>query len=46
MDARGYTGDVSAYGDVGRPPPVELLAVAAAYGAVAAYAVAPSGVVS
>jgi len=46
MDARGYTVDVAAYGDVSRPPVVELLAVAAAYAAVAAYAVTTSGVVA
>jgi cobalt/nickel transport system permease protein len=46
MDARGYTGDVSAYGDLGRPPAVEIAAVVAAYGAVGAYAVVASGVVS
>ena len=46
MDARGYTGDVSAYGDLDRPPAVELLAVAAANGGVAAYAVVTRGVVS
>jgi cobalt/nickel transport system permease protein len=38
MEARGYDGDLTVYGDVSRPPPVELLAVAGAYVAVAGYA--------
>jgi len=38
MEARGYDGDVTVYGDVARPPVDELLAVAGAYAAVVGYA--------
>ena len=37
MEARGYDGDLTVYGDVSRPPPAELLAVAGAYVAVVGY---------
>jgi len=40
MQARGYDGDVTVYGDVPRPPTRELGAVAAAYLLVVGYAVA------
>jgi cobalt/nickel transport system permease protein len=38
MEARGYDGDITLYGDVSRPPPHELLAVVASYVAVVGYA--------
>jgi cobalt/nickel transport system permease protein len=38
MEARGYDGDLTVYGDVSRPPPAELLVVAGAYVAVVGYA--------
>lgn len=38
MEARGYTGDITLYGDVSRPPARELLAVGACYAGVATYA--------
>ena len=37
MEERGYDGDLTVYGDVSRPPPAELLAVAGAYVAVVGY---------
>jgi cobalt/nickel transport system permease protein len=37
MEARGYDGDLTVYGDVSRPPPAELLVVAGAYVAVVGY---------
>jgi cobalt/nickel transport system permease protein len=37
MEARGYDGDITLYGDVSRPPADELLVVAACYASVAAY---------
>ncbi|RLM83937.1 cobalt ABC transporter permease [Halobellus sp. Atlit-38R] len=37
MEARGYDGDITLYGDVSRPPARELLAVGACYAGVAAY---------
>ena len=47
MEARGYGGDITLYGDVPRPPLRELVAVIACYIAVAGYAlVAVYGVVS
>jgi cobalt/nickel transport system permease protein len=39
MEARGYDGDITLYGDVPRPPLRELLMVAACYAAVVWYAV-------
>jgi len=38
MEARGYDGDITLYGDVPRPPVREPLAVAACYAAVLGYA--------
>jgi cobalt/nickel transport system permease protein len=38
MEARGYDGDITLYGDVPRPPVRELLAVGACYAGVVAYA--------
>jgi cobalt/nickel transport system permease protein len=38
MEARGYDGDITLYGDVSRPPARELLAVAGCYAGVVAYA--------
>jgi cobalt/nickel transport system permease protein len=38
MEARGYEGDITLYGDVARPPARELLAVVACYAGVVAYA--------
>jgi ABC-type cobalt transport system, permease component CbiQ and related transporters len=38
MEARGYNGDLTVYGDVSRPPLAELLVVAGAYGTVVGYA--------
>jgi cobalt/nickel transport system permease protein len=38
MEARGYDGDLTLYGDVSRPPIHELLLVVGSYVAVAAYA--------
>jgi len=38
MEARGYTGDITLYGDVPRPPARELLAVGACYAGVVTYA--------
>ena len=47
MEARGYDGDITLYGDVSRPPLRELVAVVACYVAVVGYAlVAVYGVVS
>lgn len=37
MEARGYTGDITLYGDVPRPPVHELVAVGACYAGVVAY---------
>ena len=39
MEARGYDGDITLYGDVARPPVSELLLVVASYAAVVGYAV-------
>jgi cobalt/nickel transport system permease protein len=39
MEARGYDGDITVYGDVPRPPAREVLAVAACYALVVGYAV-------
>lgn len=38
MEARGYDGDITLYGDVSRPPLHESLVVVGAYAAVTAYA--------
>ena len=38
MEARGYDGDITLYGDVPRPPARELLAVGACYAGVVVYA--------
>jgi cobalt/nickel transport system permease protein len=38
MEARGYDGDITLYGDVSRPPARELLAVLACYVGVVGYA--------
>ena len=38
MEARGYDGDITLYGDVSRPPPREFLAVGACYAGVVVYA--------
>ena len=38
MEARGYDGDITLYGDVSPPPARELLAVGACYAGVVAYA--------
>jgi cobalt/nickel transport system permease protein len=38
MEARGYDGDITLYGEVPRPPAREVVAVGACYGAVLAYA--------
>jgi cobalt/nickel transport system permease protein len=38
MEARGYDGDITLYGDVTRPPTRELLVVAGSYVAVVGYA--------
>jgi cobalt/nickel transport system permease protein len=38
MEARGYNGDITSYGDVSRPPAHELSVVVASYVAVVAYA--------
>ncbi|MEZ3117774.1 cobalt ECF transporter T component CbiQ [Halobaculum sp. MBLA0147] len=38
MEARGYDGDITLYGDVSRPPIHELLVVAGSYAAVVGYA--------
>ncbi|MDV7351003.1 energy-coupling factor transporter transmembrane component T [Halorubrum distributum] len=38
MEARGYDGDLTLYGDVPRPPARELVAIAACYTGVVAYA--------
>jgi cobalt/nickel transport system permease protein len=38
MEARGYNGDLTLYGDVSRPPIHELLIVAGSYVAVVGYA--------
>ena len=40
MEARGYDGDITLYGDVSRPPVHELLVVVGAYAAVVGYAAA------
>ena len=37
MEARGYTGDITLYGDVSRPPAHELIIVGACYATVVAY---------
>ncbi len=39
MEARGYSGDITLYGDVSRPPVHELLIVAGSYSAVIGYGV-------
>ncbi|WP_042662018.1 energy-coupling factor transporter transmembrane protein EcfT [Haloferax sp. ATB1] len=45
MEARGYDGDITLYGDVSRPPPRELLVVVGSYAIVVGYAaVSVSGV--
>jgi cobalt/nickel transport system permease protein len=47
MEARGYNGDITIYGDVRRPPVLELaavivmLAVVITYALVVAYGVVP-----
>jgi cobalt/nickel transport system permease protein len=38
MEARGYTGDITLYGDVSRPPAREVVTVGACYAGVVAYA--------
>jgi cobalt/nickel transport system permease protein len=38
MEARGYDGDLTLYGDVSRPPIYELLLVIGSYTAVVSYA--------
>jgi cobalt/nickel transport system permease protein len=38
MEARGYDGDITLYGDVPRPPIPELLVVVGSYAAVVGYA--------
>jgi cobalt/nickel transport system permease protein len=38
MEARGYDGDITLYSEVSRPSRIELLALAASYGGVVAYA--------
>jgi cobalt/nickel transport system permease protein len=38
MEARGYDGDLTLYGDVPRPPARELVVIAACYAGVVAYA--------
>jgi cobalt/nickel transport system permease protein len=37
MEARGYDGDLTVYGDVSRPPPAELFMVVGSYVAVVGY---------
>lgn len=37
MEARGYTGDITLYGNVSRPPAHEILVVVVCYAAVVAY---------
>jgi cobalt/nickel transport system permease protein len=45
MEARGYSGDITLYGDVSRPPIHELFVVIGSYVAVISYvAVAVYGV--
>jgi cobalt/nickel transport system permease protein len=45
MEARGYDGDITVYGDVGRPPVHELAVLVVSYAAVIGYsAVAVYGV--
>ena len=39
MEARGYDGDITLYGDVSRPPAREIAVVAGSYAAVVGYAV-------
>jgi cobalt/nickel transport system permease protein len=46
MEARGYDGDITLYGDVPRPPALELAAIVVGYAAVVAYALVVYGVVS
>jgi cobalt/nickel transport system permease protein len=46
MEARGYDGDLTLYGDVARPPRRELVAVVVCYAAVVGYALVVAGVVS
>lgn len=43
MEARGYDGDLSLYGDVPRPPAAELLAVVGCYAALLGYVVVEAG---
>ena len=38
MEARGYDGDITLYGDVARPPVHELFVVIGSYVAVVSYA--------
>jgi cobalt/nickel transport system permease protein len=38
MEARGYNGDITLYGDVSRPPFHELVVVVGSYAAVVGYA--------
>jgi cobalt/nickel transport system permease protein len=38
MEARGYDGDITLYGDVSRPPIHEILVVIGSYVAVVGYA--------
>jgi cobalt/nickel transport system permease protein len=37
MEARGYDGDITLYGDVPRPPAREVVAVVACYAGIVAY---------
>jgi len=39
MEARGYNGDITLYGDVSRPPIHELFMMVGTYAAVVGYAV-------
>ena len=42
MEARGYNGDITLYGDVPRPPAREVVAVGACYAGIVAYALVVS----
>lgn len=46
MEARGYDGDITLYGDIPRPPMHEAAFLVACYVAVGGYAVATSGVIA
>lgn len=46
MEARGYDGDITLYGDVSRPPVPELLAIAVGYAGVVVYGLVDYGVVA